>query len=542
MRVGIYNRWLHTAGGGERYTTLAAQMLAQDHEVELITHQPVDLRFLEERLNVDLSRVRLRCVPDLPFDLLGEITADYDLFINGSHFSFVPSRARHSLMFVYFPFVVGHTWDARLRQRVGRHLLRELMVPQFQLGFYGLQELGRGWYRWSAGNAAVMIPVPGRPRDLSVQIVAGSFRPPHLPPVRVRILCAGRLLGETHLQTTRGNYANIDVQVPRECIENGHLKLELESETFCPHDAGEDAHDYRHVGIAVAAVRTRGWRYYLYEVLFERLFRGLGLRLHGIPENASLEYIRTYDLVCPISQYVAKWVQRAWGITGEVLYPPVNVRDLVPGEKKPILLSVGRFFPHSHEKKFPEMVRAFRDLIAEGLAGWELHLAGGVAQDRLSQEYFAHVQKLAQGLPVVLHPNISFKELQDLYAHASIYWHAAGYGENEERHPERFEHFGITVVEAMAAGCVPVVLGKAGLAETVEHEKSGLLWHTLDELKRHTRRVIADAALAERLRAGARARCEAFSEERFAVRLQELVAQVLAGSKPATSEASSHAD
>ena len=41
-------------------------------------------------------------------------------------------------------------------------------------------------------------------------------------------------------------------------------------------------------------------------------------------------------------------------------------------------------------------------------------------------------------------------------------------GEDAERHPERFEHFGISVVEAMAAGAVPLVFGAAGPGEIVQ--------------------------------------------------------------------------
>ena len=66
LNIGIYNRWLHTQGGAERYTGVAANVLAAQHDVTLITHQPVDLAAIGSRLNIDLSRVKLRCVEDLP--------------------------------------------------------------------------------------------------------------------------------------------------------------------------------------------------------------------------------------------------------------------------------------------------------------------------------------------------------------------------------------------------------------------------------------------------------------------------------------------
>jgi glycosyltransferase involved in cell wall biosynthesis len=44
------------------------------------------------------------------------------------------------------------------------------------------------------------------------------------------------------------------------------------------------------------------------------------------------------------------------------------------------------------------------------------------------------------------------------------------------------EHFGMTTLEAMVCGCIPIVINKAGQTEIVEHGISGFLWNTLDEL------------------------------------------------------------
>ena len=77
--------------------------------MELITHRPTSLKDVEAKLNLDLEGIGLRCVPDLPFHRLGDYTEEYDLFINASFMSFVPSRAKKSVLFVYFPFPVDKT-------------------------------------------------------------------------------------------------------------------------------------------------------------------------------------------------------------------------------------------------------------------------------------------------------------------------------------------------------------------------------------------------------------------------------------------------
>ena len=89
------------------------------------------------------------------------------------------------------------------------------------------------------------------------------------------------------------------------------------------------------------------------------------------------------------------------------------------------------------------------------------------------------------------------------------------------------KYFGITTVEAMAAGCVPVVIDKAGQREIVRHGTDGYRWTTLAELEALTRMVVRDEALRARLAASAVERAETFSEEAFATRY--VVAREMAG-------------
>ncbi len=65
---------------------------------------------------------------------------------------------------------------------------------------------------------------------------------------------------------------------------------------------------------------------------------------------------------------------------------------------------------------------------------------------------------------------------------ASIFWSATGLGEDEERAPWAQEHFGMTTAEAMAGGCVPVVIDRAGQREIVREGVNGFRWSTPAEL------------------------------------------------------------
>ena len=82
-----------------------------------------------------------------------------------------------------------------------------------------------------------------------------------------------------------------------------------------------------------------------------------------------------------------------------------------------------------------------------------------------------------------------------LYRAAKIFWHSTGYGEDEDLEPEKMEHFGITTVEAMSFGAVPVVINKGGQKETVEEGVHGYRWDTEEECVEKTCQLIKNNAL-----------------------------------------------
>jgi hypothetical protein len=140
MKVGIYNQFLLTMGGGERHMGMAAEVLARaGHDVEIVTHVPASIDALAARFGLDLPGVRLRTTPLLPFDQLGDLTSEYDLWVNASFMSMVPSRARRSLLLVLFPFPLDETHFGRFKRRLARHIHRELYVPRYAEGFFGPQ-------------------------------------------------------------------------------------------------------------------------------------------------------------------------------------------------------------------------------------------------------------------------------------------------------------------------------------------------------------------------------------------------------------------
>ena len=230
----------------------------------------------------------------------------------------------------------------------------------------------------------------------------------------------------------------------------------------------------------------------------------------------------SYQLKAANSRFTRDWTRRLWGIDCQVLYPPVDTSS-EPCVKNDAIVSVGRFSQVGHTKKQMEMVSAFRDLRPFLPPGWTYHCVGALDDSRESRAYFEAVRETAEGSAIEILANLTRSALRRELARARIFWHAAGYGEDEGDHPERSEHFGIATVEAMAAGCVPVVIDRGAQPEIVEHGVSGFLWRTVDELRVFTRHLAEDEVLWRRMSDAARARARAFSRDALVRRFRTLL-------------------
>lgn len=218
-------------------------------------------------------------------------------------------------------------------------------------------------------------------------------------------------------------------------------------------------------------------------------------------------------IVCN-SFYTKEFIDREFGVSSEVIYPPVEIDRFKPGGKQKLILSVGRFSTSSQYKRPEVLIKTFKRLVENGLKSWRFVVVG-IVEDEESRIAMTALRTLAKGFPIAIRTNLSHDRLVRLYEQTAIYWHAAGFGVDLNKNPERAEHFGISVVEAMAAGAVPVVFAAGGPKEVVRPEKDGLWWQTLPELSRQTLRLIEDEDLREQLAGKGRERAKLFSKERF---------------------------
>lgn len=253
-------------------------------------------------------------------------------------------------------------------------------------------------------------------------------------------------------------------------------------------------------------------------VLSKKLFLHIQQPL-PIKKTSILEKIKSKKISAIIcnSYFTKSYIDKAFPEQKTiVIYPPVSL--VGPGKKKEnVIFHVGRFRlikgRDDDYKKQAFMISAFKDLVKEGLSGWRFVLAVSVNDDK--DENFLKLKESAKGFPIDFLVNYNKDKLWHEGSKAKIYWHATGFGEDLVAHPELAEHFGISTVEAMSAGAVPVVINSGGQKEIIENGKNGILWNTEEELKNETLKLVEDEKKRELLSKEAMKRANDFSEEKF---------------------------
>jgi glycosyltransferase involved in cell wall biosynthesis len=228
--------------------------------------------------------------------------------------------------------------------------------------------------------------------------------------------------------------------------------------------------------------------------------------LHGpkkILTQILLRYMRWWDFraaarvdhFVAISQWVADLIWQAYHRKAEVIYPPVEVeryQPLTPREDYYIVVS--RLAPH---KKVTIVVEAFSQL------GLPLLVVGtGEEYDQISARAAGNVQLLGWQAP---------EKLPELLGRAKAFVHLAE------------DDFGIAPVEAQAAGCPVIALGRGGARETVIEGKTGLLFYnqSVEGVKRAVE--LFEANCQEFAIGEMRRNAERFSRTRFEREILQMV-------------------
>ncbi len=247
-------------------------------------------------------------------------------------------------------------------------------------------------------------------------------------------------------------------------------------------------------------------------------------------ERSRFFHVDKYTHVIFNSLYTAEWIQKRWNIKPHThIYPPADMTSPLEetlNQKQNLILSVARFEPGGNKQQ-AEMIRAFTSMRRQWpreTEGWKLVLAGGSTP---VNPYLDRIQSLlseSSEADIELRVNLPLDRLKKEFQSARIFWHLCGLGQKD---PARIEHFGMTTVEAMQCGCVPVVFRGGGQTEIVEQETSGFLFDTIQELKERTLALFQKPELAIKLAHKAHVRGAAFSRAVFESRVKEHFAELL---------------
>lgn len=221
------------------------------------------------------------------------------------------------------------------------------------------------------------------------------------------------------------------------------------------------------------------------------------------------------------SEFTKSVIDREYWIKSKVLYPPIRTQDFIPGPKFKQILYVGRFSNLTQSKGHETLIKSFADIYKQ-IPDWKLILAGNTNVGT-SNENLNKLKDLASGLPVEFIINPDVNDLKMIYSKASIFWSASGSGENELSKPEKVEHFGMTVVEAMSAGVVPVISNLGGHKEIISSADQGCLWNTSDDLCKITLDLISNPKKIIYMSKFSQNRSKIFSEEKFRETLSDLM-------------------
>jgi glycosyltransferase involved in cell wall biosynthesis len=207
--------------------------------------------------------------------------------------------------------------------------------------------------------------------------------------------------------------------------------------------------------------------------------------------------LSNWESLC-YSSFMRDIIQKRLSRNSLIIPPAIDniFFDQKRAKKRNIILTVGRFFPHPHNKRQEVLIEVFKSFAKRALSGWKLVVVGGLTEEG-GNKVVGQLKKLSEGSAVEIKVNVGFKELLELYRESKVYWHAAGFGEDLETNPERAEHFGITTLEAMASGCVPIIFPAGGQVELVQDGENGYYWKTPQELIEKTALLSQDDKLTQ---------------------------------------------
>ena len=191
------------------------------------------------------------------------------------------------------------------------------------------------------------------------------------------------------------------------------------------------------------------------------------------------------------SDFTRQQISHRFNKESIVVYPPVDINKFFKLYDQPKIKKIITIARFSHEKNLEFVIDVAKKT---GLK----HEIVGNAKQRYQTQLYDELQKKSEGENIVLYCNLPSTKIEHLLSSAKVYLQPSE------------ETFGIAVVEAISAGCIPIVPNHTAHPETVPFEElrydtkeqaieklqnaiSGKYDHLMPELKKHVEKFSIEA-------------------------------------------------
>ena len=211
-------------------------------------------------------------------------------------------------------------------------------------------------------------------------------------------------------------------------------------------------------------------------------------------ENSPVEVkaINSYAMILNNSSYTKKYTDLHWDYPAEqshVLHPPLAAASIKKAEdflerppvKKRTFVSIGRI---THHKNQQVMIKAFLEARRRFpvMNDWDMLLIGNRVDDEKEAAYYAECQNLVASSEgsIQMEANAPYSRIEEALTEAFCYVHATGAFHLPGDQPQACEHFGLSIAEGMAHGCLPLVYARGGIFDIFDVNEGGVPYITFE--------------------------------------------------------------